>query len=47
MQVHISQRGAIPPLVHMLQSQNTKLRTTSAFALESLAQVIFTTKNQP
>jgi len=45
MQVHISQRGAIPPLVHMLQSQKTKLQIASAYALVSLAEVIFTSKN--
>lgn len=39
MQVHIVQRGAVRPLIEMLQSPDTQLSEMSAFALGRLAQV--------
>ena len=39
MQVHIVQRGAVPPLIEMLQSSDVQLKEMSAFALGRLAQV--------
>lgn len=39
-QVHIVQRGAVGPLIEMLQSPDAQLREMSAFALGRLAQVI-------
>ncbi|KAL3648837.1 hypothetical protein CASFOL_005240 [Castilleja foliolosa] len=36
--VHIVQRGAVPPLIEMLQSPDAQLREMSAFALGRLAQ---------
>lgn len=39
LQAHIAQRGAIPPLIEMLQSSDTQLKEMSAFALGRLAQV--------
>lgn len=39
MQVHIVQRGAVRPLIDMLQSDDFQLREMSAFALGRLAQV--------
>ncbi|KAK3019607.1 hypothetical protein RJ639_005026 [Escallonia herrerae] len=36
--VHIAQRGAVRPLIEMLQSKNIQLREMSAFALGRLAQ---------
>lgn len=39
LQVHIVQRGAVRPLVEMLQSQDTQLKEMAAFALGRLAQV--------
>jgi hypothetical protein len=39
MQMHIVQRGAVQPLIEMLQSPDTQLREMSAFALGRLAQV--------
>lgn len=39
LQVHIVQRGAIPPLIEMLQSSDVQLQEMSAFALGRLAQV--------
>lgn len=39
-QVHIVQRGAVRPLIEMLQSPDVQLREMSAFALGRLAQVI-------
>lgn len=41
MQVHIVQRGAVGPLIEMLQSSDSQLREMSAFALGRLAQVNF------
>lgn len=38
-QVHIIQRGAVWPLIEMLQSPDAQLRDMSAFALGRLAQV--------
>ncbi|KAK6239205.1 hypothetical protein QUC31_004674 [Theobroma cacao] len=38
LQVHIVQRGAIPPLIEMLQSSDVQLQEMSAFALGRLAQ---------
>ncbi|XP_028053835.1 ARM REPEAT PROTEIN INTERACTING WITH ABF2-like isoform X1 [Camellia sinensis] len=38
MKVHIVQRGAVQPLIEMLQSPNVQLREMSAFALGRLAQ---------
>lgn len=40
-QVHIVQRGAVGPLIEMLQSPDSQLREMSAFALGRLAQVYF------
>lgn len=40
-QVHIVQRGAVRPLIEMLQSPDVQLREMSAFALGRLAQVPF------
>ena len=40
LQVHIAQRGAVRPLIEMLQSADVQLREMSAFALGRLAQVI-------
>jgi len=40
-QVHIVQRGAVPPLIEMLQSPDTQLKEMAAFALGRLAQVSF------
>jgi len=40
LQIHIVQRGAVPPLIEMLQSPDAQLREMSAFALGRLAQVI-------
>lgn len=37
--MHIIQRGAVPPLIEMLQSPNAESRETSAYALAWLAQV--------
>lgn len=39
LQVHIAQRGAVRPLIEMLQSADVQLREMSAFALGRLAQV--------
>lgn len=39
MQAHIVQRGAVLPLIDMLQSPDMQLREMSAFALGRLAQV--------
>ena len=38
-QVHIVQRGAVRPLIEMLQSPYVQLKEMSAFALGRLAQV--------
>lgn len=40
MQAHIVQRGAVQPLINLLQSPDVQLREMSAFALGRLAQVI-------
>ena len=40
MQAHIVQRGAVQPLINMLQAPDMQLREMSAFALGRLAQVI-------
>ena len=40
MQVHIVQRGAVKPLIDMLDSSDVQLKEMSAFALGRLAQVI-------
>lgn len=40
MQVHIAQRGAITPLIKMLQSSDEQVMEMSAFALGRLAQVL-------
>ena len=37
--MHIVQRGAVRPLIEMLQSPDVQLREMSAFALGRLAQV--------
>lgn len=37
--MHIVQRGAVQPLIEMLQSPDTQLKEMSAFALGRLAQV--------
>lgn len=37
--MHIAQRGAVRPLIEMLQSADVQLREMSAFALGRLAQV--------
>jgi len=39
LQIHIVQRGAVPPLIEMLHSVDAQLREMSAFALGRLAQV--------
>lgn len=44
-QVHIAQRGAIQPLIDLLESPDEHLKEMSAFALGRLAQVIITTFN--
>lgn len=41
MQVHIVQRGAVKPLIDMLESSDVQLKEMSAFALGRLAQVSF------
>ena len=41
MQVHIVQRGAIEPLLEMLQSSDSQLKEMAAFAIGRLAQVSF------
>ena len=41
MQVHIAQRGAITPLIKMLESSDEQVMEMSAFALGRLAQVLF------
>lgn len=40
LQVHIVQRGAVRPLIEMLQSPDVQLKEMSAFALGRLAQVL-------
>lgn len=40
LQAHIVQRGAVCPLIEMLESPEVKLKEMSAFALGRLAQVI-------
>lgn len=40
MQVHIVQRGAVQPLIELLQSPDAQVREMSAFALGRLAQVV-------
>lgn len=40
-QVHIVQRGAVPPLIEMLESPDIQLKEMAAFALGRLAQVKF------
>ena len=40
MQVHIAQRGAITPLIKMLQSSDEQVVEMSAFALGRLAQAL-------
>ena len=40
MQVHIAQRGAITPLIKMLESSDEQVMEMSAFALGRLAQVL-------
>lgn len=40
LQVHMVQRGAIEPLIKLIQSQDVKLQEFSAFVLGKLAQVI-------
>ena len=40
MQAHIVQRGAVQPIINMLQAPDMQLREMSAFALGRLAQVI-------
>lgn len=39
LQVHIVQRGAVRPLIDMLQSTDSQLKEMAAFALGRLAQV--------
>lgn len=40
-QVHIVQRGAVRPLIRMLEAADPQLREMAAFALGRLAQVVF------
>lgn len=40
LQAHIVQRGAVRPLIEMLQSPEAKLKEMSSFALGRLAMVI-------
>ena len=40
MQVHIAQRGAITPLIKMLESSDEQVTEMAAFALGRLAQVV-------
>lgn len=40
MQVHIAQRGAVTPLIKMLESSDEQVVEMSAFALGRLAQVL-------
>ncbi len=39
-QVHVVQRGAVRPLIRMLEASNPRLREMAAFALGRLAQVL-------
>jgi HEAT repeat protein len=39
-QVHIVQRGAVRPLIRMLEATDPQLREMAAFALGRLAQVL-------
>jgi HEAT repeat protein len=39
-QVHIVQRGAVRPLIQMLEAADPQLREMAAFALGRLAQVV-------
>ncbi len=39
-QVHVVQRGAVQPLIRMLEALDPRLRETAAFALGCLAQVL-------
>ncbi len=39
-QVHIVQRGAVRPLIRMLEASDPQLREMAAFALGRLAQVL-------
>ena len=40
LQVHIVQRGAVRPLIQMLEATDPQLREMAAFALGRLAQVV-------
>jgi hypothetical protein len=42
LQVHIVQRGAVRPLIRMLEATDPQLREMAAFALGRLAQVLTT-----
>ncbi len=39
-QVHVVQRGAVRPLIRMLEASDPRLREMAAFALGRLAQVL-------
>ncbi len=39
-QVHVVQRGAVQPLIRMLEASDPRLREMAAFALGCLAQVL-------
>ncbi len=39
-QVHVVQRGAVRPLIRMLEALDPRLREMAAFALGRLAQVL-------
>ncbi len=39
-QVHVVQRGAVRPLIRMLETSDPRLREMAAFALGRLAQVL-------
>lgn len=47
MQAHIVQRGAVQPLIKMLQSPDSQVREMSAFAIGRLAQVIISHTDYP
>jgi hypothetical protein len=45
LQIQIAQRGAIKPLIDMLESSDLQLKEMSTFALGRLAQVIITSNH--
>jgi hypothetical protein len=45
LQIQIAERGAIKPLIDMLESSDLQLKEMSTFALGRLAQVIITSNH--